>query len=106
LRSAVENVVRNAVRFTAENSAVEISLKSDARQTILHVRDYGPGVPDSMLAEIFLPFRRVLHAELSPEGSGLGLAIAQSAVVAHGGEIQAFNAADGGLIVEIRFPAG
>jgi two-component system sensor histidine kinase CpxA len=106
LGSAVENVVRNAVRFTAENTAVEISLKSDARQTILHVRDYGPGVPDSMLAEIFLPFRRVSHAELSIEGSGLGLAIAQRAVVAHGGEIQALNAADGGLIVEIRFPAG
>src|SRR5262249_53336886 len=52
LRSAVENVVRNAVRHTAEGTAVEISLQNSSR-IFLSVRDYGPGVPESMLPEIF-----------------------------------------------------
>ena len=61
LRSAVENVVRNAIRHTAEGTAVEISLQFSNARALLRVRDHGPGVPDSMLSEIFLPFRRVAN---------------------------------------------
>jgi two-component system sensor histidine kinase CpxA len=102
LRSAVENVVRNAVRHTAEGTAVEISLQLRDSRVLLRVRDYGPGVPDSMLAEIFLPFRRVADGNL--EGAGLGLAIAERAVNVHRGTIRAMNAPRGGLIVEIDLP--
>ena len=103
LRSAVENVVRNAIRHTAEGTAVEISLERHDARAVIRVKDYGPGVPESMLAEIFLPFRRVSNS--NPEGAGLGLAIAERAVNVHRGKIRAMNAAGGGLIVEIDLPA-
>lgn len=100
LRSAVENVVRNAIRHTA--SAVEISLRAGEGRAVLQVRDFGPGVPESMLTEIFLPFRRVANS--NGGGAGLGLAIAARAVTVHGGTIRARNAPNGGLIVEIDLP--
>jgi signal transduction histidine kinase len=99
LRSAVENVVRNAIRHTREGTAVEISLQCAGGRALLRVRDHGPGVPENMLSEIFLPFRRV--ADGNPEGAGLGLAIAERAVAVHRGAIRAMNAPEGGLVVEI-----
>jgi two-component system, OmpR family, sensor histidine kinase CpxA len=102
LRSAVENVVRNAIRHTAEGTAVEISLEARDSRALLRVRDHGPGAPESMLSEIFLPFRRV--ANDNSEGAGLGLAIAERAVTVHRGTIRAMNAPGGGLIVEIDLP--
>jgi signal transduction histidine kinase len=102
LRSAVENVVRNAIRHTAEGTAVEISLAAANARAVLRVRDYGPGVPESFIPEIFLPFRRVANG--SSDGAGLGLAIAERAVTVHGGAIRAMNAGNGGLVVEIDLP--
>jgi two-component system sensor histidine kinase CpxA len=102
MRSAIENVVRNAIRHTAEGTAVEISLQTSNGRALLRVRDQGPGVPDNMLSQIFLPFRRVANGNL--EGAGLGLAIAERAVTLHKGTIRAHNAPDRGLIVEIDVP--
>ncbi len=107
LRSAVENVVRSAIRHTAEGTTVGISLSAAAGIAQLQVRDHGPGVPEGMLSEIFLPFRRVAQGDSAPgssEGAGLGLAIAERAVTVHRGTIAARNAPDGGLIVEIDLP--
>ncbi len=101
LRSAVENVVRNAIRHTREGTAVEITLHIGGARALLRVRDYGSGVPESMLSEIFLPFRRVANG--NSEGAGLGLAIAERAVAIHQGTIRARNAPNG-LIVEIDLP--
>jgi signal transduction histidine kinase len=102
LRSAVENVVRNAIRHTAEGTAVSISLDVKDAHALLRVRDHGPGVPPSMLSDIFQPFRRI--ANDNSDGAGLGLAIAERAVNIHRGTIRAINAHEGGLIVEILFP--
>jgi two-component system sensor histidine kinase CpxA len=102
LRSAVENVVRNAIRHTAEGTAVEISLRVADSRARLEVRDHGPGVPEGMLSEIFLPFRRVANDD--SEGAGLGLAIAERAVTVHRGTIRARNVPEGGLVVEIDLP--
>ena len=102
LRSAVENVVRNAIRHTAEGTAVEISLEARNSRALLRVRDHGPGVPETMLSEIFLPFRRVANG--NSDGAGLGLAIAERAVTVHKGAIRAMNAPGGGLLVEIDVP--
>jgi len=98
----VENVVRNAIRHTVEGTVVEISIQVSNSWVVLRVRDYGPGAPESMLSEIFLPFRRV--ASGNSEGAGLGLAIAERAVNVHRGTIRAMNAPKGGLIVEIDLP--
>ncbi|HEX8890958.1 MAG TPA: ATP-binding protein [Pyrinomonadaceae bacterium] len=109
LRSAIENVVRNAVHHTAEGAEVSISLRSEEqeglKQALVTVRDHGAGVPEESLERIFDPFYRVEDArDRQTGGTGLGLAIATRAVQLHGGTIKAANAPDGGLIVEIRFP--
>lgn len=110
LKSATENVVRNAVRYTAAGTAVEISLfcetlDAQERQAVIVVRDYGPGVPEEAIAEIFRPFYRVEDArDRQTGGSGLGLAIAARAIRLHDGTITAANASGGGLIVEMRLP--
>lgn len=102
LRSAVENVVRNAIRYTAEATEVRIALNRSDSSALLRVRDYGPGVSEAMLSEIFLPFRRAADDDTS--GAGLGLAIAERAVQVHRGRVCAKNAAGGGLIIEIELP--
>lgn len=103
LRRALENVLRNAVKYTAEGTAVEVSAErtSDGRLRIA-VCDRGPGVAQSELAAIFEPFRRV--AGNAQDGFGLGLAIARRAIEAHGGAIRAENRGDGGLCVVIELP--
>ncbi len=101
LRSAIENVVRNAVRHT--NSSVEVKLKNQSNEVGITVRDFGNGVPESELEKLFQPFYRVSEArERNSGGVGLGLAIAERAVHAHKGKISAENAKDGGLIVKIK----
>jgi two-component system, OmpR family, sensor histidine kinase CpxA len=109
LRSAVENVVRNAVRHTPEGTSVKVSLrcrrKDDSDEALLSVRDEGPGVPDDALSEIFRPFYRVDDSRTRETGgAGLGLAITERAVRLHGGTISAENLKGGGFIVEIRLP--
>lgn len=105
LRSAVENVVRNAVRYTAEATAVEITVTRDAGAVTITVCDRGPGVPEAELEQIFAPFHRVGSARTRASGgTGLGLAIARRAVAVHGGTIAARNDASGGLAVTIRLP--
>ena len=110
LRSALENVVRNALRYAPGGTAVEIDLRrepSGARPVRLAVRDRGPGVPDGDLGSIFRPFVRSERArERTGEGgAGLGLAIAARAVKLHRGIIRAENPSGGGLRVEMAFPA-
>jgi two-component system, OmpR family, sensor histidine kinase CpxA len=109
LRSAVENVVRNAVRFTPEGTAVEVSLRkqngSRDNYAVISVRDRGNGVPAESLEKIFRPFYRTEDARdrQSGGGTGLGLAITERAVRMHGGTVEAANAPEGGLAVEMRF---
>ncbi len=109
LRSAIENVVRNAVRYTAEGSEVEISIRrrgdNGKEEAVIGVLDQGAGVPQAALPSIFLPFYRVADArDRNSGGTGLGLAISQRAVQLHGGSITATNSAVGGLLVEIALP--
>ncbi len=104
LRRAVENVVRNAIRHTAPNTVVTVTLDGPDPAKVT-IRDHGPGVPDLDLPTVFEPFFRVESArDRTSGGHGLGLAIAQQAIRAHGGEIVAVNVPDGGLQVEIRLP--
>ena len=109
LHSAIENVVRNAVRYTENGTSVEVRLASEASSSganvRLVVRDYGPGVPDSELKNIFQPFYRVTGArDRQSGGTGLGLAIADRVIRLHGGTIRAENATPHGLKIEIVLP--
>jgi len=114
LRSAFENVIRNAVRFSPTRGAVVISARrrpvEDRPQGGLIdviVRDHGPGVPEKDLGLIFEPFYRVdaARGHEGTGGEGLGLAIASRAVALHGGHIVARNAEGGGLAVSITLSA-
>jgi two-component system sensor histidine kinase CpxA len=103
LRSALENVVRNAVSYTAPGTEVEIAHRREAGTSVITVRDYGSGVPEDALEEIFRPFYRVEDArDRQTGGAGLGLSIAARAVRLHNGNIKAANANGGGLIVTIE----
>lgn len=106
LRSAIENVLRNAVKFTAVDTAVEVALRREGGMLVLTIRDQGPGVPAQDLVRIFEPFYRVADArDRDSGGTGLGLAITARVVSLHNGSVEAQNGAGSGLVVEIRFPA-
>lgn len=109
LHSAIENVVRNAVRYTQEGSSVEVELASEhsatGREAVIKVCDFGPGVPPHALAKLFEPFYRLDDARGRLTGGvGLGLAITERAVRFHGGKVSAANRPQGGLQIEIRLP--
>jgi two-component system, OmpR family, sensor histidine kinase CpxA len=110
LGRALENVIRNAIAYTAEGTAVEVAVSNLDRAgktfVVLQIRDHGPGVPETALQSIFHPFYRLDSARRrSTGGFGVGLAIAERAVQLHEGTIVARNAAGGGLVVEISLPA-
>jgi two-component system sensor histidine kinase CpxA len=109
LRSAIENVIRNAVSYTAEGTEVQIALKKSSTNgtetALISVRDHGTGVPAESLGDIFMPFYRVGDArDRVSGGSGLGLSITERAVRLHGGTVRAENCKDGGLLIEMRLP--
>jgi two-component system sensor histidine kinase CpxA len=109
LYRAIENVVRNAVRYTEPGSAVEICLHcsqlEEKRTAVLEVSDHGPGIPETDLNDIFRPFYRVDRARSSETGGfGVGLAIADRAVKLHGGELCAVNRPGGGATIRMSFP--
>jgi two-component system, OmpR family, sensor histidine kinase CpxA len=109
LRSAIENVVRNAVRFTARGSSVELRVRVSRNQNhtraIVSVRDHGPGVPVEELRNIFKAFYRITDAgSRSTRGVGLGLSITDKIIHLHGGMISASNLEQDGLLVEIDLP--
>src|SRR5499427_3718732 len=111
LRSAFENVIRNAVRFSPEGGVVVVRARHvtqrDRRETVeINVHDSGPGVPEKELGLIFEPFYRVdaARAQRGAAGEGLGLAIAARAVAAHGGTVSAHNICGGGLAVVVTLP--
>jgi len=108
LRSACENIIRNAVRFTRPGSDVQIVLEVDRSApeplALLSVRDHGPGVPEDSLQSIFQPFYRINTVGEPTGGNGLGLAIASEAIRLHRGTIRAENLRPTGLQIIIQLP--
>jgi two-component system sensor histidine kinase CpxA len=107
LRSACENIVRNAIQFTRPGTEVNVALDVDntaSRQVFLTVRDQGPGVPKDALQNIFSPFFRIDGPGRREEGNGLGLAIALEAIRLHRGSITASNLNPEGLEISVRLP--
>jgi two-component system sensor histidine kinase CpxA len=106
IRRALENVIRNAIRYAPKGTAVDIELAKFHEAAVVSVRDYGPGVPDEALSRIFDPFYRVdSDRNRASGGLGLGLAIARRSVQLHKGKLSAQNARPG-LLVTMEFPIG
>lgn len=101
LHSSVDNVVRNALRFSPEEGTLRVVLNASNNLATLQIIDQGPGVPDDKLARLFDPFYRL---DQTNTGAGLGLNIALQAVQMHEGRIYAENNAPNGLIVNIEIP--
>jgi two-component system sensor histidine kinase CpxA len=110
LYRAIENVVRNAIRYTENGTEVEIrlgkSIAGGSRQVQIEVSDRGPGIPENQREAILRPFYRVDYAR-SPKtgGFGVGLAIADRAIRLHNGNLSALNRVDGGTTFRITLPA-
>jgi len=104
LRRAIENVVRNAIRYSAPQSVLDVIVNEESSMTRIEVRDRGPGVPEEYLTSIFEPFFRIEEArDTTRGGTGLGLSIAKRAIQLHSGTIGAENA-NPGLRVTMSFP--
>jgi two-component system, OmpR family, sensor histidine kinase CpxA len=102
LKRALDNILRNAIRFTPEGGRVEVDVLSRSNDLIvIQVKDSGIGVQDDKLDAIFEPFVR---ASSDRSGAGLGLAIARQAVHANRGTIRALNRVEGGLLIEVSLP--
>ncbi len=105
LASAIGNILTNAVKYSPENSIVEVNYQTNEQELRINITDSGLGVPETAIKQLFEPFYRVQNdRDRATGGSGLGLAIAKQAVIAHHGSIYAYNNNNGGLSVEIKLP--
>lgn len=118
LYRAIENVIRNAIKYTDPHTNIEVSARTvtEAEESgditdwlEVKVSDRGPGVPLDYCEAIFEPFRRFEHqrnqaTSNATTGTGLGLAIARRAIALHGGNILAMPREGGGLVVSLRVP--
>jgi two-component system OmpR family sensor kinase len=103
MRRAIDNVVRNALRFSTRGQTVNVRLICTEPYLSLEVVDQGPGVEEDKLSSIFDPFVRV-KSPLSGKGYGLGLAITRKVVMAHDGKVEAFNGENEGLVIKLQVP--
>jgi signal transduction histidine kinase len=106
LREAIENVVRNAIRYTPEATAVTVDAwRAGPSEYRIVIRDCGPGVPIEHIEAIFESFYRApQRTDADSTGFGIGLAIAKRAIGLHQGAITARNVEDGGFEIAIRLP--
>lgn len=105
LYSAIDNVVRNAIRYSPAGGTIEISSDATGGKCRIVISDQGPGVPESELTAIFDPFYRS-GSSRQTDGHGLGLAITRQVMDAHGGRVSATNRPSGGLVVTLELPLG
>ncbi|MFS1524919.1 ATP-binding protein [Microbulbifer sp. 2304DJ12-6] len=105
LTAALENILRNAIKYSPDDGLVRVQVKTSGDACRISVIDSGTGVAEDELEAIFRPFYRTDSARTRESGGlGLGLAIAQRTILHHGGTITAFNSGRAGLCVEIKLP--
>jgi len=105
LQCAIENVLRNTIKYSPQGSVISAILSKDAtsNQAFVQIRDHGAGVSDADLVRIFTPFYRA-EAESNQANQGYGLAIAKQIIESHGDQIEAKRPSDGGFMLEMRLP--
>jgi two-component system sensor histidine kinase KdpD len=101
----IVNLLENAIKYSPEDSLIEVTATVDGTNTRLQILDRGAGIPSEDLSRVFDKFYRVQRPE-SVSGTGLGLSISKGIVEAHGGEIRAMNREGGGTILEVELPLG
>jgi len=103
LEQALQNLAGNALRHTPDGGTITLSATRRGDDTILSVRDTGPGIPDTHLPLIFDRFYKVDSSRQAAGGSGLGLSIVRTIIERHGGTASAHN--DGGAVFELSLPS-
>jgi two-component system sensor histidine kinase CpxA len=107
LKSAIENVVRNALIYGDRAKPIEVRLEADSDDATVRVLDRGPGVPEAELRRIFEPFYRTDKSrDHRQDGQGIGLAITARVTELHRGVVRAMNRAEGGLEIALEIPLG
>jgi len=107
IKSALENVVRNALTYAGTDGPIEVHLERSGNDFKVRVCDSGPGVAEEDLTRIFEPLYRVdASRDHKTAGQGIGLAITARVMELHGGVVSAANRAGGGLEITLRLPAG
>ena len=102
---AIENVLRNALKYTPCKETVSVRLTQQQDHYLLEINDSGPGIPEHLLDKIFEPFFRVDDSRMAESDSfGLGLALAKRHLLSVGANIYALNQKSGGLSVKITIP--
>jgi signal transduction histidine kinase len=106
ITTLVRNLIENAQKYSPPNSGpVEISVIPEESQVIIHVRDYGPGIPEAEIEKVFEPFYRIDKSRTrSTGGYGLGLPLCRKIVEAHGGTLTLRNVSGGGILAEVKLP--
>jgi two-component system sensor histidine kinase ChvG len=102
LSQVFENLITNALSFTAPGTVVAVTVEADDGHSVATVTDAGPGIPTEHLDRIFDRFFTYRPAEGRREHLGLGLAIARTIVESYGGSISASNGPEGGAAFEVR----
>lgn len=103
LAAAIDNLLRNAVRFSPDDGQIDVSVRSTAAEALIRIDDQGPGVPDEWLSKLSEPFVRV-PGQSADSGYGLGLTIARRAIARHGGSLSFAHSPAGGLRVDVSLP--
>ena len=105
LEQALANIVRNAVRHTADGGTIRLASHAEGSRVVLTAADDGPGIPEADLPRVFDRFHRgPTRRDEAGGGSGLGLAITRRLVELHGGSVRASNGANGGAVFTVELP--
>jgi len=104
LRTALVNLVDNAIIYSDDNSTVEIELETQKRQTIISITDHGKGIQESDIESLFQPFLKLDVLNMTSEGMGLGLYFTKRIVDLHGGTIEASSTVGKGTTFTITLP--
>ncbi|MBI4262906.1 MAG: ATP-binding protein [Acidobacteria bacterium] len=104
LQRVIENLLNNAIKYSPDGGAVEVSIAAEDGAAVLRVRDYGIGISPEALPRMFERSYRASEAAATAPGLGLGLNIAAHVIHRHGGTIHAEPANGAGTVVSIRLP--
>lgn len=103
LTLALQNILANAIKFTAENGIIEVRGADDGQQLTIEIADNGIGIPEEALPLIYDELYRASNAH-HIGGNGLGLSIVKTIIAMHGGQVDIRSKTEQGTVVTLQLP--